>query len=122
MALLILLQYVITWLSVRSKGFQRLIKAEPTLLLRRGEFLPAALRAQRITRDDVLAAIRADGSGDLSQIEAVVLETDGSISVIGQAPDTDSTLTSVAGAASKHRVPTPVLAARCPKPVRSGGQ
>jgi uncharacterized membrane protein YcaP (DUF421 family) len=32
LALLISLQYLITWLSVRSESFQELIKAEPSLL------------------------------------------------------------------------------------------
>jgi uncharacterized membrane protein YcaP (DUF421 family) len=49
--LLIFLQYVIAWLSVRSPGFQRLIKAEPTLLLHRGRFLEGAMKAERITHD-----------------------------------------------------------------------
>jgi uncharacterized membrane protein YcaP (DUF421 family) len=38
LGLLIFLQYAIAWLSVRSPGFQRLIKAEPTLLLHLGRF------------------------------------------------------------------------------------
>ena len=36
MALLIFLQFVITWLSVRSPWFESLVKSEPTLLLHRG--------------------------------------------------------------------------------------
>jgi uncharacterized membrane protein YcaP (DUF421 family) len=40
LGLLVFLQYAIAWLSVRSPGFQSVIKAEPTLLLCRGRFLP----------------------------------------------------------------------------------
>jgi uncharacterized membrane protein YcaP (DUF421 family) len=40
LALLICLQYVITWVSVRSMEFQGLVKAAPTLLLRNGQYLP----------------------------------------------------------------------------------
>ena len=98
LALLILLQYVITWLSVRSRRFQELIKAEPTLLLHRGEFLHSALRRQRVTTDDVLAAIRADGVGNVMEIAAVVLETDGSISVVRQWPESGSSLSNIANA------------------------
>ena len=47
LGLLIFLQYVITWLSVRSPGFRTLIKAEPTLLLHRGRFLEGAMKAER---------------------------------------------------------------------------
>lgn len=59
MALLILLQYAITWASVRSPRFQAIIKAQPTLLFYRGEFLPGALKQQRVTRKEVMAVLRA---------------------------------------------------------------
>jgi uncharacterized membrane protein YcaP (DUF421 family) len=85
LGLLIFLQYAIAWLSVRSPRFQSFIKAEPTLLLHRGRFLEGAMRAQRITREEVLAALRASGAAELGEIAAVVLETDGSISVIPDA-------------------------------------
>ena len=86
LGLLILLQYAIAWLSVRSPGFQAMIKAEPTLLLCRGRFLAVAMRAERITRDEILAAVRASGAADVGKVAAVVLETDGSLSVIADAP------------------------------------
>jgi uncharacterized membrane protein YcaP (DUF421 family) len=82
LALLIALQFVITWLSVRSERFQRLIKAEPALLLHRGRFVERAMRAERITREEVLAAMRASGIAEVSTVAAVVLETDGTISII----------------------------------------
>ena len=80
--LLIGLQFVITWLSVRLGFVRRIIKAEPTLLLNKGEFLTAALRCQRVTESEVLAAIRAKGLAAVEDVEAVVLETNGEFSVI----------------------------------------
>jgi uncharacterized membrane protein YcaP (DUF421 family) len=82
LALLIFLQYVITWLSVRSPGFQSWIKAEPTLLVHRGRFLDSALRSQRIARDEILASLRNSGQPKVEDVLAVVLETDGSLTVI----------------------------------------
>jgi uncharacterized membrane protein YcaP (DUF421 family) len=97
LALLIALQFGITWLSVRSPRFQAFIKAEPKLLLHQGHFLDRALRSERITREEVLAAMRADGAADLSEVAAVVLETDGTISVLsrGRIDGEDSTLATV---------------------------
>lgn len=80
--LLIALQYIVTWLSVRDPRFQALIKAEPTLILHKGRFLDAALRSQRITREEVLSALRGAGAADPAAVEAVVLETDGTVSVL----------------------------------------
>lgn len=77
-----LLQLVVVWSSVRWRWFRDLVKSEPALLVRRGEILPHALRRERISEDEVLAAVRAQGYAALSDIDAVVLETDGSFSVI----------------------------------------
>jgi uncharacterized membrane protein YcaP (DUF421 family) len=85
LALLVFLQFVITWLSVRSSRFQALVKSEPTLVVHQGRFLDGALRAQRITREEVMAALRSNGVADAAEIAAVVLETDGSIAVIRSA-------------------------------------
>ena len=85
LALLICLQYAIAWLSVRSPRFQAFVKAEPTLLLHRGRFLEGAMRTERISREEILAALRASGATKVAAIAAVVLETDGSISVIPDA-------------------------------------
>jgi uncharacterized membrane protein YcaP (DUF421 family) len=88
MALLVFLQFVITWSSVRSPWFQELVKSEPTLIMHQGRFLDGAMRAQRITREEVIAALRSNGVADAADATAVVLETDGSIAVIKEAaPD-----------------------------------
>lgn len=81
-ALLCGLQFAITFLAVRSRRFQHLIKSEPALLAWQGVLLPDALRRERVTADEVLAALRASGKATLSSAYAVVLETDGSFSVL----------------------------------------
>lgn len=81
-ALLIFLQFAITWLSVRSKTVGRLVKAEPTLLVHRGDLLPRAMKRERVVEAEILAAVRQQGIASLAEVEAVVLETDGSFSVI----------------------------------------
>ena len=81
-ALLIGLQFVVTWLSVRWPIVRRLVTAEPTLLLYRGQFLPDAMKRARMTREEVRSAVRSQGIASLDAVEAVVLETDGSVSVV----------------------------------------
>jgi uncharacterized membrane protein YcaP (DUF421 family) len=88
-ALLILLQLLVTWSSVRSGRVRRVVKAEPRLLLHRGRMLKAGLLEERVTEEEILAAIRGSGRASLGEIDAVVLETDGSFSVIGSAPGDD---------------------------------
>ena len=80
--LLIGLQFAITRLSVRSATVRQLSKSEPTLLFHDGRFLEGAMRRERVVRGEVLAAIREQGKGSLDEVAAVVLETDGTFSVV----------------------------------------
>ena len=82
LAMLIGLQFSITWVAVRWSWFSEIIKGEPTLIAHKGRLLEGALLRQRVTSEEVLAAVRGSGMEGLKGIEAVVLETDGSISVI----------------------------------------
>ncbi|MDZ4319069.1 MAG: DUF421 domain-containing protein [Phenylobacterium sp.] len=82
LALLVGLQYAVTFLSVRIGAVDRLVKSEPSLLLEDGQPLPGALRQQRVTEEELRAAIRTSGGAELSDAAFVVLESDGSLSAI----------------------------------------
>ncbi|GAA1329418.1 DUF421 domain-containing protein [Saccharothrix algeriensis] len=82
LALLIGAQFAVAWTSVRLGLVRRAVKSTPTLLVWRGRLREQALRDQRVSRAEVLQAVRAQGQGALDQVAAVVLETDGSFSVI----------------------------------------
>ncbi len=96
--LLVGLQFVITWLSVRSPAVSHLVKAEPTLLFYQGRFLQGQLRQSRVLETEVRAAVRAQGVASLDEIEAVVLETDGSFTVV---EPSDAPATALAGLGGK---------------------
>ena len=89
LAVLAALQFLVSWLSVRVEWFKRLIRSDARLLLHNGHFLEDALSEERVTHDEVLAAIRKQGHGRIEDIAAVVLETDGGFSVVtgGKAED-----------------------------------
>jgi len=82
LALLIFLQYLVTWLSVRSQLVRRVVASEPTLLLHEGTFLRVAMRRERVNEDEVRQALRKEGVEDPTGARAVVLESDGTFSVI----------------------------------------
>lgn len=81
LVLLIALQYSVAALSVRSKSFARVVRSEPTLLLRDGEPLPDALRRARVTGAELETVVRTQGQRGLEDISAVILESDGSFSL-----------------------------------------
>lgn len=83
-ALLIGLQFAVTWSSVRASWVRRLVTGDPVLLVYRGEILHASRIRARVTEDEIRSAVRAAGLAALGDVEAVVLETDGAFSVVKQ--------------------------------------
>ena len=80
--LLLGLQYLLAWLSIRSSRISSWTLAEPTLLVRRGQILREQVRRALLTEMDIAAAVRSQGSAAIVDIDAVILEADGSLSVI----------------------------------------
>jgi uncharacterized membrane protein YcaP (DUF421 family) len=98
-ALLALLQVAVAWTSSRWPRSRVVVTAEPTLVLRDGRPIPRALRDERVTREDLNHAVRGSGAGSLASVAAIVLETDGSLSVISESELGDgSALSDVEGA------------------------
>ena len=85
LALLVGLQYAVAWASSRSRRVERLVKSEPTLVYRDG-FLHGAMRRERVTSDELRQAARGQGHADLSEVSAIVLETDGTLSILTDPP------------------------------------
>ncbi|MFC3041119.1 DUF421 domain-containing protein [Virgibacillus xinjiangensis] len=79
---LIGMQYMIAALSVRSTVVSRLIKSKPQLLYYQGQYLRTAMKKARVLEVEILQAARSDGIGSMDEVHAVVLETDGRISII----------------------------------------
>jgi uncharacterized membrane protein YcaP (DUF421 family) len=86
-ATLFAVQFVVTWLSTRSRSFSRAVRASPTMLLYRGEFIEEAMLKERVTKEEVLSAIRESGLHELSDADAVVLESDANFSVLSSVDD-----------------------------------
>lgn len=85
--LLIFLQFIITWLSARYKSVSSLIKSTPSLLVYKGTMLKDIMLRERIDEDEIHAIVRDKGFASVEGVDAIVLETDGSLTVI---KDTDS--------------------------------
>lgn len=76
------LQWAVSRLSVAWPFFRNLVRSQPRLLLEQGCYCRGAMADERVMQDEIEAAVRAAGIGRLQDVAAVVLETDGSLSVI----------------------------------------
>lgn len=81
-ALLICLQYLITFISVRSRGFKKFISSDPTLLFYKGNMLNKVLKKERISIGEVYKSVREAGEANFENIDAIVLEATGDITII----------------------------------------
>ena len=83
--------FALNWLTatVRERvPFARgLLEAEPTVLARDGAWLDAAVKAEDVDEDDLEAALREHGIARIEDAQLVVLEGDGSISVVPRESD-----------------------------------
>jgi uncharacterized membrane protein YcaP (DUF421 family) len=89
------LQYFVAWTVVRWRRVRAVVNPRPTLVLLQGRFEAAAMKAQRVAEEDVRAAVRRQGIGSLEEVGAVVLEADGTFSVIASLPARPTALADV---------------------------
>ena len=61
---------------------RRLLEPQPTLLIHNGRVLHENLRRERVTLDELMAALRKHGTAEPAKARFAVLEDSGEISVI----------------------------------------
>jgi uncharacterized membrane protein YcaP (DUF421 family) len=74
--------YALDWLAFRSRFVYWLLHPPSLLLIRNGQVQRRNLRAEMITKDDLLEQLREQGVDDISHVRKCFLEGDGRISVI----------------------------------------
>lgn len=82
MTVLVAGQVLIARLTSWLPGGRHAVNAEPTLVAVHGRVDEEAVSRHRLTRSEVLQAVRSAGAGGLDQVAAVVLEPDGTLSVV----------------------------------------
>ena len=83
---LIGLNWIMLLLSRRFRWAQWALVGRPVFLVRDGVVLEKILQRERITHHELMAALRAGGCPNIEQAKDVVLETNGSFSVIHKEP------------------------------------
>jgi uncharacterized membrane protein YcaP (DUF421 family) len=77
-----LLQVGASWISYRFKRARPIMEGEPLIVVERGRVVEKNLKRERMTRDELLAQLRAREIASVDQVEWAVLETNGAITVI----------------------------------------
>lgn len=80
--ILMCLTMILSLLTLKSNRFRSLLCGEPSVIVRNGVPDQAALARNRITVDELMEELRAQGITELSTVKYAVLENSGHISII----------------------------------------
>lgn len=86
---LYLLQFLVTKYASISPQFSSFILSEPRIVFYQGQFLPDAMRAERLTRQEIECAMRSEGVHRFDDVEAIVFESDAKLTIIPKPSPTD---------------------------------
>jgi uncharacterized membrane protein YcaP (DUF421 family) len=78
---LIALNVLMANLTWRSRRLEELIEGKPRVLIHNGQLLLRYLASEKITRHELMAALRDAGVSKIEDVHVAVLETSGHISV-----------------------------------------
>jgi|GEM_PF-2589351 len=83
------MQFIPTKILVYSTNLYKVSRATPQLLVFEGKYLEENLSSEIVVKGEILSAIRHRGIQNISDVHAVVLETDSTFSVIKSSDDND---------------------------------
>ena len=84
--ILVFMHWLFAQLAYSSERIADVIKGDPRVLVREGQFQRDAMRASHITEEDLMAVVRVKGQlDDVQKIAEARLERNGEISVIERA-------------------------------------
>ena len=85
---LLLIGRIMSWLFVRMPQLEDQLAGTPTVLVNHGKLVKENLRRECVSEDEVFAAMRQHGLTHPGDASLVLLEVDGSISVVPKKPGT----------------------------------
>lgn len=80
-SVMICLEVIVSYVTLKSPRFKRLMEFAPELLVKDGKFIPEAMNRNRISLDELLSMIRLAGYPEFSDVKDVILEANGQISI-----------------------------------------
>ncbi|MEK5069526.1 DUF421 domain-containing protein [Sporosarcina sp. FSL K6-1508] len=81
MLVLLIIQVISSYFSLKSKKFRDVVDGEPTLIIRHGQILEQEMRKQRYNLDDLFQQLREQQIGSVHEVSFAYLEPSGNLSV-----------------------------------------
>lgn len=81
MLILLAIQLLSSFISLKSKRFRDTVDGEPTILIRHGKIMEHEMRKQRYNLDDLFQQLREQQIGSVHEVSFAYLEPSGNLSV-----------------------------------------
>ncbi|WP_153732653.1 DUF421 domain-containing protein [Sporosarcina obsidiansis] len=79
--LLLIIQYLSSLISLKSKKFRDIVDGDPTLIIKNGQIQEQEMRKQRYNLDDLFQQLRENQVGSIHNVTFAYLEPSGNLSV-----------------------------------------
>lgn len=80
--LLLVLEVVISFSAYKNMRLRKFFYGTPSMFFKKGKIDQKEMENQRFNLNDLLAEVRNNGAADLSEVDYVLMETNGNVSVI----------------------------------------
>lgn len=82
MSLLMLIQILFAFISLKSKRFRELVDGRPSIIINNGKIDEGVMRKQQYNIDDLLMQLREKNIRNIADVEFAILETSGKLSIL----------------------------------------
>jgi uncharacterized membrane protein YcaP (DUF421 family) len=93
MLILVGVQFILAYISLKSKRFRLLVDGKPSIIINKGKIDEREMRKQRYNFDDLLLQLREEGVSDIEDVDYAILETSGKLSIFKKGEKANLALT-----------------------------
>ncbi|MEI6062613.1 MAG: YetF domain-containing protein, partial [Bacteroidota bacterium] len=79
---LFLANYILKYLQFRYPQFGKVVQGDATMLIYKGKILESHMKKAKISKAELLEAVREHGVKTVTEVDLAIMEVDGSISVL----------------------------------------
>ncbi|ENH97096.1 YrbG protein [Gracilibacillus halophilus YIM-C55.5] len=87
MTVLLLIQRLTAWLSLKSPKFRAWFDGKPSIIITQGKIDEYEMKKNRLNFDDLLQQLRENGTESINDVDYAILEASGKLSIIEKDQD-----------------------------------
>ena len=83
-ATLFVVNFLLKYFLFSSERFNKLVQGVPVILIHNGKVIEKNLKKEKLTKEEIEAAVREHGVERIEEVDLAVLEVDGNISILSE--------------------------------------